>query len=99
MSEIINPIKIKGFGELVDSSDDNFKNYFKNKDLGYCLNVKKLFNLGYDQLIKIKDDLTKMKRTDEVNSHLEAVIFNMAMLEHKAILLNKEIEERNFKVF
>lgn len=99
MPEIVNPIKIKGFGDLVDSSDDNFKSHFKDKDLGYCLNVKKLFNLGYDQLIKIKDDLTESKQTDEVSSHLEAVIFNMAMLEHKAILLNKEIEERNFKVF
>lgn len=40
-----------------------------------------------------------MEQTDEVSSHLEAVIFNMAMLEHKAVILNKEIEERNSKVF
>ncbi len=99
MSEIINPIKVKGFGDLVDSSDKLFKNHFIDKDLGYCLNVKKLFNLGYDQLIKIKNDLNKMEQTDEVSSHLEAVIFNMAMLEHKAVILNKEIEERNSKVF
>ncbi len=99
MSEIINPIKVKGFGDLVDSSDEVFKDHFKDKDLGYCLNVKKLFNLGYDQLIKIKNDLNKMEQTDEVSSHLEAVIFNMAMLEHKAVILNKEIEERNSKVF
>jgi len=83
------------FGDLVDSSDKDFIKYFKDRDLGYCLVVKKLFNLGYDQLIKIKDDLLKEEKTTD---YVQAIIYNMALLEHKAIILNRLIKDRGFKI-
>ena len=97
-SNVINPIKVEGLGELVDCEDKDFLNHLTDKDLGYCLSLKNLFNMSYEQIDKIKGDLMCLKQTEEVVAHIEALIVNMAKLEHKAYILRDEIVKRGLKV-
>lgn len=97
----IDPTKVKGLGELIDGSDEDFKEHFKDKDLGYLLGVSKLLNLSYEQMTCMVNDLVIEKEREEddekvntIIAHIKALYYNMGLLEHKAILLKKEIGER-----
>lgn len=90
---VINPSKVKGIGELIDCSDEEFIKHFKDKDLGYCLNTYKLLNLTFEQLECMIKDL-KEKNTEEALNTVQALYVNMGYIEHKATILRKEIETR-----
>lgn len=97
MSEkhLLNPSKVEGLGDLIDSSDEVFMKHFEDKDLGYLLSVSKLFNLTYEQLINMEKDLLALKpKTEIVVKHISSLYYYMNRIEHKASLLNAEIKNR-----
>lgn len=100
MSELVNPCKVKGLGELVDCSDEQFKNHFATKNLTYCLNCYKLLNLTFEQVMKMVNDLVKLaevKKTenkDHIIDNIKALHVNMGYIEHKATLLLSIIKEK-----
>lgn len=88
-------------GQLIDCSEDEFKQYCVDKDLGYIQSFHNLMVQTYNEVQKIKDDLVedmckrpKSKRTQEEKSILEGLYSKLLRIEQRVYILREIISNR-----
>lgn len=60
-------------GTIVDNDMNFLKEHLKGKDLGYCISVKNLLAVAYNELVQRKDGVLKKHREFETNNDIESM--------------------------
>lgn len=86
-------------GQLIDCTEEEFKDYCKDKDLGYIHSFHNLMVQTFNEVQKIKDELvTLMSNNPELKvseqSTLEGLYAKLIRIEHRVFILRDIIKER-----
>lgn len=60
-------------GTIVDNDMDFLTEHLKGKDLGYCISVKNLLAVAYNELVQRKDGVLNKRKEFEVNNDTESM--------------------------
>lgn len=89
-------------GHLIDCPEEEFREFCKDKDLGYVSSFHNLMVQTYNEVQKLKDDVvthlsTKSleERTDEEKSTLEGLYSKLLRIEQRVFILREIIKERS----
>lgn len=91
----------KTFGDIIDSTQDEFKVFCADKDLGYLKSLNVLFAQTYTEVVAVKDGLLKKINDShlEKNSPEHEAVKNLFSvlfrIEGKSIIVSNIIKERD----
>lgn len=60
-------------GTIIDNDIDFLKEHLEGKDLGYCISVKNLLAVAFNELVQRKDGVLKKHREFAENKDTESV--------------------------
>lgn len=91
-------------GQLIDSTEEEFRKYCEDKDVGYLSSFQNLMIQMFNEVKQIKDDLVlKMRkkpeyeRTHEEHSTLEGLYSKLLRIEQRVFILREVIKNRQIK--
>ena len=94
--------KITYMGQLIDCTEEEFREFCKDKDLGYVSGMHNLMVQTFNEVQKLKDELVSMlakkskkEQTDEEKSTLEGLYSKLMRIEQRVFILREIIKERN----
>ena len=90
-------------GQLIDCTEEEFKEYCSDKDVGYLSSFHNLMVQTYNEVQKLKDDLVSKlardsrdrERTPEEQSVLEGLYSKMLRIEQRVFILRDLIKSRS----
>lgn len=92
-------IPITEMGQLIDCTEEEFREFCKDKDLGFVQSLHNLMVQTYNEVQKLKDDLvafmgkkSKAERTEEEKSTLEGLYSKLLKIELKVFILRDIIK-------
>lgn len=88
--------------ELIDCSEEVFRDFCADKDLGYISGLHNLFMLTFNEVKQVKDDLVvKMAQKDEIvqveRDTLNGLYAKLLRIEHRVFLLRECIDSRKLQ--
>ena len=83
--------KITDMGQLIDCTEEEFREFCKDKDLGYVSGMHNLMVQTFNEVQKLKDEL---EQTDEEKSTLEGLYSKLMRIEQRVFILREIIKER-----
>lgn len=96
MSEFLNEI-----GKLIDCTEEEFREYCSDKDLGYISSFHNLMVQTFNEVQKLKDELVQklahkesVDRTPEEQSTLEGLYSKLLRIEQRVYILREIIKAR-----
>lgn len=88
-------------GQLIDCTEEEFREFCKDKDLGYISSFHNLMVQTFNEVQKIKDELVAHmgskpveNQTDEEKSTLQGLYSKLMRVEQRVFILREVIEER-----
>ena len=88
-------------GQLIDCTEEEFKKYCEDKDLGYLSSFHNLMVQTFEQVKGIKEDLVRhlakkptVERTQEEQSTLEGLYSKLMRIEQRVFILRDFIKAR-----
>lgn len=85
-------------GQLIDCTEEEFREFCKDKDLGYISSFHNLMVQTYNEVQKIKDELVskmaKAEQTEEEKSTLQGLYSKLMRIEQRVFILRDIIKER-----
>ena len=90
-------------GVLIDGTAEQFRDHCKDKDLGYVSGLKNHFAGVYQTFIKMKDDLIKKVKEEQLAEDSEemktikGIYSELMKIEEKSCLCVEIIKERELK--
>ena len=89
-------------GQLIDCSEEEFREFCGDKDLGYIQGLCNLMTLTYNQVQDYKNDLVKLlastpdsERPEEGKSTLEGLYSKLLRIEQRVFILRDIIKQRS----
>lgn len=89
-------------GQLIDCTEEEFREFCKDKDLGYVSSFHNLMVQTFNEVQKLKDELVikmsksgKEGRTDEEKSTLQGLYSKLMRIEQRVFILRELIKERS----
>ena len=90
-------------GQLIDCTEEEFKEYCKDKDVGYLSSFHNLMVQTYNEVQKLKDELVShiakqsknREQTPEEKSTLEGLYSKMLRIEQRVFILRDLIKSRS----
>lgn len=105
MSQIKSETQIKSeLGQLIDCTEEKFREFCKDKDLGYLSSFHNLMVQTFNEVQKIKDEVVQslavkshagVERTPEEQSTLEGLYSKLMRIEQRVFILREFIEARH----
>lgn len=95
--------ELNTIGDAIDLSEEEFKEFISDKNVGYLLSLKNLLLVTYSQVCDIKDDLVnKFKKhpsllTEENKVTLNGIYHKLMAIEYKVIILNEFLDTRTLE--
>lgn len=91
------------FGQLIDCTEEEFKEYCADKDVGYLSSFHNLMVQMFNEVQSIKDDLVSKiakdsrvrEQTAEEKSVLEGLYSKMLRIEQRVFILRDIIKSRS----
>ena len=94
--------RITDMGQLIDCTEEEFREFCKDKDLGYVSGMHNLMVQTFNEVQKLKDELVSMlakkrkeEQTDEEKSTLEGLYSKLMRIEQRVFILREIMKERN----
>ena len=89
-------------GQLIDCTEEEFRNFCADKDLGYVSSFHNLMVQTFNEVQKLKDELvTKMCKSSDKNSEeqnvLNGVYSKLMRIEQRVFILREIIKDREIK--
>lgn len=88
-------------GQLIDCTEEEFREFCKDKDLGYISSFHNLMVQTFNEVQKLKDELVThlgkkptAERTAEEQSTLEGLYSKLMRIEQRVFILREVIKER-----
>lgn len=88
-------------GQLIDCTEEEFREFCKDKDLGYISSFHNLMVQTFNEVQKVKDELIAYmgkkpveEQTDEEKSTLQGLYSKLMRVEQRVFILREIIEER-----
>ena len=88
-------------GQLIDCTEEEFREFCKDKDLGYVQSFHNLMVQTFNEVQKLKDELVtflsskpKDARTEEEKTTLEGLYSKLMRVEQRVFILREIIKER-----
>lgn len=89
-------------GQLIDCTEEEFRDFCKDKDLGYISSFHNLLVQTFNEVQKIKEEFVtylgkkpEAKRTAEEQSTLQGLYSKLMRIEQRVFILREIIKERN----
>ena len=90
------------FGQLIDCTEEEFKKYCEDKDVGYLSSFHNLMVQMFNEVQGIKDELVRKiakdshtrEQTPEEKSVLEGLYSKMLRIEQRVFILRDLIKDR-----
>lgn len=93
--------EITEMGQLIDCTEEEFREFCKDKDLGYISSLHNLMVQTFNEVQKLKDELVTLiskkstnDQTDEEKSTLQGLYSKLLRIEQRVFILREIIEER-----
>lgn len=93
--------EITEMGQLIDCTEEEFREFCKDKDLGYISSLHNLMVQTFNEVQKLKDELvslvgkkSKAEQTEEEKSTLQGLYSKLLRIEQRVFILREIIEER-----
>ena len=93
--------EITEMGQLIDCTEEEFREFCKDKDLGYISSLHNLMVQTFNEVQKLKDELVSLiskkstaDQTDEEKSTLNGLYSKLLRIEQRVFILREIIEER-----
>lgn len=93
--------EITEMGQLIDCTEEEFREFCKDKDLGYISSFHNLMVQTFNEVQKLKDELVShmgkksvTEQTDEEKSTLHGLYSKLMRIEQRVFILREIIEER-----
>lgn len=93
---------ITELGQLIDCTEEEFREFCKDKDLGYVSSFHNLMSQTFNEVQKCKDDVvsrlakkSEADRTPEEKSILEGLYSKLLRIEQRVFILREIIKERS----
>lgn len=93
--------EITEMGQLIDCTEEEFREFCKDKDLGYISSLHNLMVQTFNEVQKLKDELVTLiskkspaDQTDEEKSTLQGLYSKLMRIEQRVFILREIIEER-----
>lgn len=93
--------EITEMGQLIDCTEEEFREFCKDKDLGYISSLHNLMVQTFNEVQKLKDELVSLiskkstaDQTDEEKSTLQGLYSKLLRIEQRVFILREIIEER-----
>lgn len=93
--------EITEMGQLIDCTEEEFREFCKDKDLGYISSLHNLMVQTFNEVQKLKDELVSLiskksvaDQTDEEKSTLNGLYSKLMRIEQRVFILREIIEER-----
>ena len=88
-------------GQLIDCSEEEFREFCKDKDLGYISSFHNLMVQTFNEVQKLKDELVsqmgkkdKSNRTEKEKSTLHGLYSKLMRVEQRVFILREILKER-----
>ena len=88
-------------GFLIDGTEEEFREYCKDKDFGYISSFHNLMIQTYNEVQKVKDELVQVmgrksqeERTEEEKHILEGLYSKLLRIEQRVFILREIMKER-----
>ena len=89
------------FGKLIEGTEEDFKSFCSDKDLGYLSSFHNFLVMTYNQLQEMKNDLVKkMKKegqTEEAKIVLEGLYDKLFRVEARVFIVRDIVEDLKSK--
>ena len=90
---------ISELGQLIDCTEEEFREFCKDKDLGYISSFHNLMVQTFNEVQKIKDELVAMmsknpELRDSEQSTLQGLYSKLLRIEQRVFILREIIKER-----
>ena len=92
---------VSELGQLIDCTEEEFREFCKDKDLGYISSFHNLMVQTFNEVQKIKDEFVSYmsnkpveEQTDEDKSILQGLYSKLLRVEQRVFILREIIEER-----
>ena len=89
-------------GQLIDCTEEEFRDFCKDKDLGYISSFHNLLVQTFNEVQKIKEEFVtylgnkpESERTAEEQSILQGLYSKLMRIEQRVFILREIIKERN----
>ena len=93
--------EITEMGQLIDCTEEEFREFCKDKDLGYISSLHNLMVQTFNEVQKLKDELVSLvgkksraEQTEEEKSTLQGLYSKLLRIEQRVFILREIIEER-----
>ena len=91
--------EVEKFGQLIDCTEEEFKEYCADKDLGYIHSLHNLMVQTFNQVQEIKNELVqKMSKSEEKSeesiSILNGLYSKLLRVEQRVFILREVIKSR-----
>lgn len=93
--------EITEMGQLIDCTEEEFREFCKDKDLGYISSLHNLMVQTFNEVQKLKDELVSLiskkstsDQTDEEKSTLNGLYSKLLRIEQRVFILREIIKER-----
>ena len=94
-------LEITEMGQLIDCTEEEFREFCKDKDLGYISSLHNLMVQTFNEVQKLKDELVSLiskksitDQTDEEKSTLQGLYSKLLRIEQRVFILREIIKER-----
>ena len=88
-------------GQLIDCTEEEFREFCKDKDLGYISSFHNLMVQTFNEVQKLKDELVALmgkklttEQTEEEKSTLQGLYSKLLRIEQRVFILREIIKER-----
>lgn len=90
---------VKYIGQLIDCTEEEFREFCEDKDLGYISGLHNLMVQTFNEIQNLKDELvalmnTKKRHSKEEKSTLQGLYAELIRVEHRVFILRELIGER-----
>lgn len=92
---------ITELGQLIDCTEEEFREFCKDKDLGYVSSFHNLMTQTFNEVQKIKNELVevisrkpKSERTEEEQDILHGLYSKLMRIEQRVFILREIMKER-----
>lgn len=89
-------------GQLIDCTEEEFRNFCADKDLGYVSSFHNLMVQTFNEVQKIKDDLVQTmcksaEKNPEAQNVLNGLYSKLMRIEQRVFILREIIKDRELK--